>query len=94
MAQTPVQDHQALVGSTVYDGDGEEVGEVAGVYLDTRTGEPEWAAVRMEHGELAFVPLTGAAMAGGEIDVSLGRDQIVRAGDASTVLSRRQWEKD
>ncbi|NED87350.1 PRC-barrel domain containing protein, partial [Streptomyces sp. SID11233] len=51
-----------LDGLDVYADDGEKIGGVDEVYLDDRTGRPEWVTVRTgllglrEH----FVPLAGA----------------------------------
>ncbi|MGV9677502.1 DUF2382 domain-containing protein [Nocardia sp. NPDC003482] len=52
---------QSLMASTVYDTQGEKVGEVTQVYLDDRTGAPSWVSAKtgLMHGD-ALVPLTGA----------------------------------
>ncbi|MCM6774153.1 PRC and DUF2382 domain-containing protein [Nocardia sp. CDC159] len=53
---------QDLIGSTVYDAQGEKIGDVTQVYLDDRTGAPSWVATStgMFHGD-ALIPLTGAS---------------------------------
>ncbi len=53
---------QSLMGSAVYDAQGEKIGDVTQVYLDDRTGAPSWVATStgMFHGD-ALVPLAGAA---------------------------------
>jgi hypothetical protein len=60
-----VPNPQDLQGQLLFDVDGEEVGEIEGVYLDNATRAPEWAAVRLGIDALALVPLADAVPARG-----------------------------
>ncbi|MEV0624936.1 PRC and DUF2382 domain-containing protein [Nonomuraea wenchangensis] len=62
-----------LVGS-----DGQSIGQVGQVYLNDRTGEPEWVTVRtgMFGMKETFVPLAGSHRSGDEIRVPFDKDKI------------------
>ena len=53
-------DLQSLYGKTAFDLDGQEIGVIDAVYLDSPSGEPEWAAVRTGRTETSLAPLAGA----------------------------------
>lgn len=64
--------------AVVIDRDGDKVGKLAQVFLDDRTGEPEWATVNtglFGTGE-SFVPLTGATISGDDLQVQFAKDAI------------------
>ncbi|MCK2212288.1 PRC and DUF2382 domain-containing protein [Actinomadura sp. ATCC 31491] len=62
-----------LVGS-----DGQSIGQVGQVYLNDRTGEPEWVTVRtgLFGMKQTFVPLTGSHRNGEEIRVPFDKERI------------------
>ncbi|QYC44132.1 Stress response protein YsnF [Nonomuraea coxensis DSM 45129] len=62
-----------LVGS-----DGQSIGQVGQVYLNDRTGDPEWVTVRtgMFGMKETFVPLAGSHRSGDEIRVPFDKDKI------------------
>ncbi|MEO3868019.1 PRC and DUF2382 domain-containing protein [Nonomuraea sp. B12E4] len=62
-----------MVGS-----DGEPIGKVGQVYLNDRTGEPEWVTVRTGFFGMkqTFVPLANARRSGEEIRVPFDREMI------------------
>ena len=41
-----MQEARNLIGASAYDQDGQKVGDVATLYLDQATGEPEWVTVK------------------------------------------------
>ncbi len=53
-------DIESLFGKPAFDVNGQEIGLIDAVYLDKRTGEPEWVAVRTGRSETSLAPLTGA----------------------------------
>ena len=55
-------DTQSLFGKTAFDVNGQELGLVDAVYLDTPSGEPEWVAVRTGRSETSIAPLAGATL--------------------------------
>jgi len=55
-------DIQSLFGKPASDLNGEELGVIDAVYLDQRTQEPEWVAVRTGRTETSLAPLAGAAL--------------------------------
>jgi len=65
-------------GRTVVGSDGEKIGKVDEVYLDTATGRPEWLAVHtgLFGSKTNFVPLEGASPAGEDVQVAYTKDQV------------------
>ena len=68
-------------GRTVVDRDGEKIGKLDEIYLDSRTNEPEWAAVNtgLFGTKSSFVPLKGAEPAGEDVRVAYEKDQVKEA---------------
>jgi uncharacterized protein (TIGR02271 family) len=58
--------------------DGEKIGKVDEVYLDTANGEPEWLSVNtgLFGMKSSFVPLQGADPSGGSVRVAYTKDQV------------------
>ena len=85
----------SFVGHAVFDGDGAELGEVVGVYLDHRSGQPEWAALRrLSGGGISVVPLTGASIYEDSIDVPFTTKQVEEAPYRRTRLARELSEAE
>jgi hypothetical protein len=71
-----------LIGATAYDPGGGEVGEVATVYLDQASGEPEWLTVTtgLFGPRQTFVPIARAHLRGPrEVEFDLDKDIITGA---------------
>jgi uncharacterized protein (TIGR02271 family) len=69
---------QELMGSDVYDTQGERVGRVGNVYLSEESHQPEWVTVQtglFGHRE-TFVPLAGAQEATDGLHVKWAKDKI------------------
>lgn len=72
-------DIESLLGRPAFDLKGQELGLVDAVYLDKKTGEPEWVAVRTGRSETSLAPLTGATPSAGGEGVNLAVDaKLVR----------------
>jgi uncharacterized protein (TIGR02271 family) len=58
--------------------DGEKIGKVDEVYLDTANGEPEWLSVNtgLFGMKSSFVPLQGADQSGGSVRVAYTKEQV------------------
>lgn len=73
-----VERAQDLLGTSVFDRNGERIGTVGNVYVDDATEQPEWVTVRM--GLLgtkeAFVPLEGASAERERLDVGVSRSRV------------------
>ncbi len=71
-------DVTALSGATVRDATGDKIGKVGQVYLDDKTGQPEWVTVRtgMFGGRESFVPLSAARLEGDELVVDASKDTV------------------
>ena len=82
----------SLVGHAVFDAEGAELGEVAGVYLDNGSGQPEWAALRRADGAISVVPLAGAAIYEDSIAVPFTRQHVEAAPYRRTTLARQLSE--
>ena len=67
-----------IVGTDVYAADGGKIGSAGQVYLDDRSGEPEWVSVRTGLFGLSesFVPLQRASLSGGRLEVPFGKAQV------------------
>jgi uncharacterized protein (TIGR02271 family) len=73
---------RTLAGATAYDQAGQKVGQVATVYQDQATGEPEWLTVKtgLFGMKETFVPLALARTRGqGEVELAAGKDTITAA---------------
>ncbi len=84
-----------LVGRQAYDRDGKKIGEIGQVYLDDRNDTPMWATVNT--GLLgikeSFVPLSDANLSGGELTLTVSKDEIKdapRVADSGDYLSPEQ----
>ncbi|MEV7085769.1 PRC and DUF2382 domain-containing protein [Streptomyces sp. NPDC093085] len=71
----------SLNGRSVYDRDGDKIGNVGQVYVGDRTGRPEWVTVRtgLFGMKESLVPLTGARRAGEDIHVPYAKDTVKEA---------------
>ena len=65
------QDVLALRGQDLYGSDGEKLGTIEEIYLDTDTDQPEWALVAtgMFGTKQSFVPVSGLSQEGGNATV-------------------------
>ena len=72
-----VQELLARGGNVLAD-DGSKIGSVGQVYLDDRTGEPEWVTVKtgLFGNAESFVPLRSAVVADGEARVPFSKDTV------------------
>ncbi len=76
MTATTVSNPLSMIGYPVFDSEGTELGEVAGVYLDQSTGEPEWAALRLTDGGVTVVPLAEAGLYEDSVDLPFDAQQV------------------
>lgn len=67
-----------VVGSTAYDSNGDKIGKVGQVFVDDRTGEPEFASVHtgLFGTKESFVPLEQASLQDGDLRVPYSKDQV------------------
>jgi hypothetical protein len=81
----PAENLRDWRGEKVIDLDGEKIGELEAVYVDTATDQPAFATVRVgfigRH-KLAFVPLDGATVSPKAVRVQYDKKLI---GDAPTI---------
>ena len=65
-------------GRTILGSDGEKIGKVDEIYLDDRSGKPEWVTVKagMFGSKSHFVPLAGASSAGEDVQVQVTKDLV------------------
>ncbi|MFJ8745969.1 PRC and DUF2382 domain-containing protein [Embleya sp. NPDC127516] len=70
-----------MTGATVHDPDGAKVGTVQQVYLDDRTGRPEWVTVRtgLFGNKESFVPLEGADLTDKGLRIAHPKDLVKHA---------------
>ena len=65
-------------GQELLDNDGEKIGTIEEIYLDTETDQPEWALVKtgMFGGKGTFVPLAQANPTGGGVQVPFEKSHV------------------
>jgi uncharacterized protein (TIGR02271 family) len=71
-------DVRQLTGATVYGDDGNKIGSVGQVYLDNRTGDPQWVTVKtgLFGTKETFVPLDNASLSGDHVEVPYSKDRV------------------
>ena len=82
-------------GHDVVDPSGDRIGEIADIYLDEQTDQPEWLAVRtgLFGRRLSFVPIAEAQAAGDYVAVPYTKDQVKDAPNVDPdegLLSERE----
>ena len=95
-----LQDVQTWKGQTLYGPDNDKIGEIADVYLDRQSGEPEWLAVKtgLFGSNLSFVPLREATTTGEGVAVPYDKALVKDApnaeadGELSPDEERRLYE--
>jgi uncharacterized protein (TIGR02271 family) len=73
---------RSLTDATVYDQAGQKIGQVASIYQDRATGEPEWLTVKtgLFGMKETFVPLALAQQRGaGEVELATSKDTVTDA---------------
>jgi uncharacterized protein (TIGR02271 family) len=74
-----LQDVQTWRGSKLVDRDGSKIGTIEEIYLDRKSGEPEWVTVKtgLFGSNVNFVPIADASPSGeGEVRVAYSKDQV------------------
>jgi uncharacterized protein (TIGR02271 family) len=84
-----------LIGRQAYDTRGEKVGKIGQVYVDDRNGTPAWATVHtgLFGTKESFVPLQGADVKGGDVALSVAKEQVKAAphvGETNDHLDARE----
>jgi uncharacterized protein (TIGR02271 family) len=87
-------------GQELLDNDGDKIGKIEEIYLDTETNEPEWALVKtgLFGGKGTFVPLSQANPSGDGIRVPFEKSHVKDApnidpdGELSHAEERRLYE--
>jgi uncharacterized protein (TIGR02271 family) len=65
-------------GRTAVDTDGNKLGKIEEIYLDSQTQRPEWALIQtgMFGGKSSFMPLEGATSDGDDVTTPYSKDQV------------------
>src|SRR5918997_5925726 len=71
-------------GRTLVDQDGNKIGSIDEIYMDTQTEQPEWIAVStgLFGKKVTFVPIAEATECGGDVRVPYTKDQVKDAPNA------------
>jgi uncharacterized protein (TIGR02271 family) len=79
-----IQDVQTWKGQTLFGPDNDKIGDIADVYLDRQSGEPEWLAVKtgMFGSNISFVPIQDAATSGDGVTVPYDKAKVKDAPNA------------
>jgi uncharacterized protein (TIGR02271 family) len=75
---TSVQELQTMMGQTAVDVDGAKIGKIGQVYLDDRTGQPQWVTVStgLFGTKESFAPLYGSSVTGDELKLAVTKDLV------------------
>jgi uncharacterized protein (TIGR02271 family) len=75
-----------VMGSTVYDSEGNKIGKVGEVYTDDQTGQPTWATVNtgLFGSNESLVPIREASFTGDDLTVPYSKDQVKDAPNVAT----------
>jgi uncharacterized protein (TIGR02271 family) len=78
MANETTRTHADWIGRTVYDRDGDKIGDITDIYYDDRTGRPEWMTVSTGWFGTSeqFVPISGTSPHGDDIRADYTKDMI------------------
>jgi uncharacterized protein (TIGR02271 family) len=76
-----ISDPRSVSGKNVVGADGEKIGKVDELYVDTQTQQPEWISVSTGFfgSHVSLVPLAQASEAGDDIRVPYSKDQVKSA---------------
>ena len=92
-----LDDVQTMRGQDLYDNDGGKIGEIADIYLDRQTGEPEWLAVKtgLFGSNLSFAPIREARSADGRVTVPYEKAKVKDAPnvEADGELSEQEEQR-
>jgi uncharacterized protein (TIGR02271 family) len=71
-------------GRNAVDSDGDKIGSIDEIYMDTQTGKPEWLAVKtgMFGSKVSFVPIAEASDADGDVRIPYDKQQVKDAPKA------------
>src|SRR3712207_3336962 len=71
-------------GQTAVDANGEKIGTIEEIYLDTETNQPEWLAVKtgLFGSNVSFIPIAEATGNGGDVRVPYAKAQVKDAPNA------------
>ncbi|MFK4148487.1 PRC-barrel domain-containing protein [Streptomyces sp. NPDC004065] len=81
------QDVRQWRGHPVHGADGSKIGELEAIYVDTITDQPFFATVKtgmLGRQRLAFVPLTGATVSPGHLNVAFDKKVVKDAPSIDT----------
>lgn len=69
---------QGMVGHRMLDESGDKIGTIDQVYLDTRSGQPEWLTVKtgLLGSRVNFVPTRGSHLEGDDLQVPYGKSFV------------------
>lgn len=72
---------ESLINRKIVDSTGKKIGSVAQVYLDDRTGDPDWITVNtgLFGMKESFVPLLGSKIVGGRLMLPFDRQVVKRS---------------
>ena len=71
-------------GRNAVDRDGDKIGAIDEIYMDTETGKPEWLAVKtgLFGSKLSFIPIAEASESNGDVRVPYDKQQVKDAPNA------------
>ena len=90
------QNISTLTDATVVDSDGDKIGRVGQIFVDTQTGRPNWATVKTGFfgTSESFVPLDQADEVNGDLRVPYSKDVVKDAPRIDTDTDLTQSEED
>ena len=97
---TTMQEISSWKGRNAVDRDGDKIGSIEDVYLDRRSGEPEWVAIKtgLFGSNVSFVPVADASSVGEDIRIGYEKGLVKDApnveadGELSPEEERRLYD--
>ena len=79
MSRSKIPSADELRGELVVDADGQQIGNILGVYLDNETRQPEWLALRLPSTAITLVPVAEASLGARGLQVPFAREHVLHA---------------
>jgi hypothetical protein len=88
---------ESLVGRTLLGVDGQKIGRINAIYVNSTTGEPEWVAVStggLFGAKVTFAPVAGVTPEGEDAVVTFDKKHVKQAPKAQTEGALSPAEND
>jgi uncharacterized protein (TIGR02271 family) len=73
-----IEELRSRMGETAVDVDGDKIGKIGQIYLDDRTGQPQWVTIStgLFGTKESFAPLYGSSVVGDDLQLAVAKDLV------------------